>query len=450
MTVLYSIGKNTIWFLIALIPGGICIWALKHAFDHDWLPAIASASIVMALTFYYIWDDVDTPEERGDNVYYLGLLYTLISLIFSLIELFGTRDAGTLAPDKLYLLLENFGIALISTVAGILGRILVLNWSQSTTKTTDLAGMPSLVTSRALLGEANTQISRNDIYPILHELNRAVNALARFHQIVRQYASDTQALMHDHSENLRKDSLQFRKSLEESNQTFINTLQQNTDQFCYELKSSAQVTLKTVGDSFDSIASTSKTHITSVQAIQESQFKELRQMTHKFNDELQITSKESINGIGQNLEIATSQVSNLINTYTKSYDQIIAKLYGMESALEKNLLNLDMLCKKTSTVAESIATLEANLEKTCSSLITLRTVSESTVNMLETLSKLESMTTEQASRNIELHKNLTESTRSMDQEIQRTTNSLSSLASEAKKRLEDLDKSRKWFIFNRK
>ena len=66
-------------------------------------------------------------EERltaGDNLYYLGLLFTLLSLILALIQLFVLNAEGEV-DERAYQLIGNFGIALVSTVAGIVARILL-------------------------------------------------------------------------------------------------------------------------------------------------------------------------------------------------------------------------------------------------------------------------------------------------------------------------------------
>ena len=92
---------------------------------------MVAAGVVLALTIYYVLNDEDAPEEEGDNVYYLGLLFTLISLMFTLVELFGADTYAVRNAEKIRALLENFGIALTSTVVGIAGRVLVQNWQRA-------------------------------------------------------------------------------------------------------------------------------------------------------------------------------------------------------------------------------------------------------------------------------------------------------------------------------
>lgn len=56
------------------------------------------------------------PDRLGDNFYYLGFIFTLASLCAALLEL---RDQPHIEQ-----LLGNFGIALVTTVVGVTGRVL--------------------------------------------------------------------------------------------------------------------------------------------------------------------------------------------------------------------------------------------------------------------------------------------------------------------------------------
>lgn len=60
-------------------------------------------------------------DQAGDNAYYLGLLFTLSSMAYALYVFQGTSGdtAGTLA------IIQNFGIALATTIAGIFLRVLL-------------------------------------------------------------------------------------------------------------------------------------------------------------------------------------------------------------------------------------------------------------------------------------------------------------------------------------
>lgn len=117
--------------LAAFVAGVVCILGMRlvgstlfGAFGATWGPALAAIVVVLGLGLYYHWNlDAGQRGRGGDDLYYLGLLLTLVSLIYTLVASFGL-DAGVVA-DRIEELIGGFGIALVSTVAGILGRILM-------------------------------------------------------------------------------------------------------------------------------------------------------------------------------------------------------------------------------------------------------------------------------------------------------------------------------------
>lgn len=86
--------------------------------------AVAVAAIILLGLYYHRHDRLADRQLVGDNLYYLGLLFTLASLIIALSRLFLFGGEGSV-EGRAYELIGNFGIALIATVAGILGRVLL-------------------------------------------------------------------------------------------------------------------------------------------------------------------------------------------------------------------------------------------------------------------------------------------------------------------------------------
>lgn len=96
------------------------------------MAAVWSILMIVSLGIYYWANSIDDREQEGDNLYYLGLLFTLTALIWTIIHSFdilGSNINQMVFNERVGSLLSNFGIALISTVAGILARI-ILNTSQ--------------------------------------------------------------------------------------------------------------------------------------------------------------------------------------------------------------------------------------------------------------------------------------------------------------------------------
>jgi hypothetical protein len=106
-------------FAIVLIGGFVAIIVLK-----TWMAVPALFVMVGAVATMILYGAIAyrlplvslRPDRLGDNLYYLGFIYTLASLSAALLQL----RSGPGVEE----LLGNFGIALITTVAGVAGRVL--------------------------------------------------------------------------------------------------------------------------------------------------------------------------------------------------------------------------------------------------------------------------------------------------------------------------------------
>ena len=95
----------------------------------DWV-AIILAILMISLYSLFIYFSSSRSslsiDRASDNVYYLGLLYTLASLSYSLIKLGGIVSTSTESKGlSIISLLPDFGLALASTIAGIFCRVLL-------------------------------------------------------------------------------------------------------------------------------------------------------------------------------------------------------------------------------------------------------------------------------------------------------------------------------------
>ncbi len=90
--------------------------------------AVLAIAIIFLIGRHYHKNYKSTEDRQmaGDNLYYLGLLFTLVSLILALLQLF-VLDVDAEVNERANELIGNFGVALISTVAGIFARILFQN-----------------------------------------------------------------------------------------------------------------------------------------------------------------------------------------------------------------------------------------------------------------------------------------------------------------------------------
>jgi hypothetical protein len=105
-------------FLVVFGLGTGLIFSLKNAGVRQLYVTVAPIAVMAVYAVYVI----GTPRYRlrddraGDSLYYLGFLFTMVSLAYSLYE-FGSPGIGTEA------IVTNFGIALATTIVGLMLRV---------------------------------------------------------------------------------------------------------------------------------------------------------------------------------------------------------------------------------------------------------------------------------------------------------------------------------------
>ncbi len=106
-------------FLAFFVGGGVLILLMKSLTASPLLAVLLPIGLMGSYACLLVeWPDMRPKVDfAGDNFYYLGFLYTLISLAISLYQ-FNT-DGATSS------IITNFGLALTSTILGLAGRILL-------------------------------------------------------------------------------------------------------------------------------------------------------------------------------------------------------------------------------------------------------------------------------------------------------------------------------------
>ena len=372
---------NALWFFIALFGGGIAVWWTKSATTNAWIAALVAASVVLALTTYYILNGEDAPEEEGDNVYYLGLLFTLLSLIFTLVELFGADINVVPSAERIGGLLENFGIALTSTVVGIAGRVAVQNW-----QLTGVDGRPefSADTEIPALAPQGTspldleRFNRRLLGRISRDLIQGVNALARFHRIVRSHASDVEDHLREHS-----------KALERENNEFKDRIHRESESFTQYLQTEAANMLASVGASLSAAAQRAEALVEQLQTTQNSYLAEVRETTRVFHDEIRAASGQSLEALRENFDIAAQRSISLTQNVSTAHERIGTAFGSLESGLE-GAKDASMAFGDASRQAtKATAALEAEVNKLHPAFTALHAGAETMKTMLNAMEDLD-------------------------------------------------------------
>lgn len=116
-------------WLAVLVLGSLVITLTNIVSSGGWPPAIVLAVLMLIHGWIAYKNESISPDTKGDGFYYLGLLFTFASLVPALIAFGGAlEDAGNGGTADLINimlpLIGNFGIALVTTIVGLGGRVL--------------------------------------------------------------------------------------------------------------------------------------------------------------------------------------------------------------------------------------------------------------------------------------------------------------------------------------
>lgn len=172
-----------LWFAAG---GGALLALLKWA-TSSWFPSVVlslilpvALSLILIVAYgFVLWDrEVKGPkfEHAGDNLYYVGFLYTLISLAVSLYRFTSEGYAEEIV--------QGFGVALSSTVFGLIGRVFVNQSSGGEPARVEAAARQRLVVAhRELRAEMDYAIAdykrfREDLGELRESVERAKGVTA--------------------------------------------------------------------------------------------------------------------------------------------------------------------------------------------------------------------------------------------------------------------------------
>ena len=126
-----------LWGVLA-VSLGLVVW-LRLSSGHgitgsDWVAVAIAVAAVAGYTIYVWTQRAHLPlglDQAGDNAYYIGLVLTFTSLAVALYKLvtlggFGAAEAApddTSPAERIAQLIPDFGVALASTIAGIVCRL---------------------------------------------------------------------------------------------------------------------------------------------------------------------------------------------------------------------------------------------------------------------------------------------------------------------------------------
>lgn len=162
---------DQIFFVSILILGALVITILKSFAITAFVPVFFSITLIVSYCYVsHSFQRFTLPPERiGDNAYYLGFLFTLISLSNALYHYADSENASKLIAD--------FGVALGSTITGVVART-VFHQLRLDVEQIEL-GVRESLTESALNARAQIENLNQEVMLMVQELNQTVNGIVK-------------------------------------------------------------------------------------------------------------------------------------------------------------------------------------------------------------------------------------------------------------------------------
>jgi hypothetical protein len=189
-----------ILFVAFLLPGFFSIFILKrYGIDPTIVAGIAAGFMVTYGVLAYSLPRVRVrPDRLGDNIYYMGFVFTLASMSAAILDLQGGADISTL--------IGSFGIALFSTIVGIAGRVVLLQMRTEVEDIEELVQRDLLNQASKLRGQLTAAVNDLEVFRlgVRHSLEqRLTEAFAAHEAALEQQLKKLEALTTEVTESIR-------------------------------------------------------------------------------------------------------------------------------------------------------------------------------------------------------------------------------------------------------
>ena len=217
-----------IGFIVAFLCGAFGTVTLKELGIPAFYSILLFLVVVLSYITYCSHSKTDIrPEILGDNIYYLGFLLTLVSLAYTLYKF-------SSASNEIDEIIQNFGIALSSTLIGVIGRVYF-----NQTHEEDAEEAPSTVDQATQDERALREVMLNQAKALASESAQLSASLTQSATQLHSQVVTTAQALEQLVYSVRTSSQSLVQSLEES-QTAYQQFHEKNSQLDQETRASVQ------------------------------------------------------------------------------------------------------------------------------------------------------------------------------------------------------------------
>ena len=389
-------------FAVSTIGGGIIIVMSKMAGIDPFLtmgiPVIVMF-VYLGLSLFLRRLKLHT-EQTGDNLYYMGFLFTLASLGTSLYQF----DSGGSMDD----VVRNFGVAITSTIFGILLRILFTQARRDIQDIEDTTRYQLSNAARALLTEMN--LARREFTEYRRVNNQMINE--GFNEIIKR-TNATSKKMTDALEEASKQmtaafdamAKEALKPIQEASTSFAGTVTDSTKEIATKLGN-----ISTMLDSSATKINNTAKRIDSIQLPSEVIKNDLAPVIEQMGQRAAEMS-EKFEGATQEQVKLFTDMSSKFEEMTDEQMKIIGEL------TEKFMVSRSEQGKVTKDVTDAVSQMVDQMKLSIAQMEQVIEANKQTVQKTEEITKVAETTVAQAEQNKETVQTLTRKADQLDEKV---------------------------------
>ena len=289
-------------FGMAMFAGIIAI-GIGAYIDNRWVTLL----IPLGVMLYYINsvrnDDVSdvSVEQKADSVYYMGFIFTLVAMTASLVALANSGDDLEFRP-----VVTNFGLALSTTILGLIIRII---WLQLSAQSLDDA--ESILKERIIKRTQELQEQTERIVATMTALSSQMSSVAEPLQTNFEHLAKSFDISKKINENLEE----LNTSAEMISETFqsfssrLETMNPSVERLNSNVNSAVQIPL-TVNEDLQKIGTSSKNLKTDFESLSSSATN-IEPKMEELNNKIAL-SIEYVNSAVSSLESSVNSTSKIL------------------------------------------------------------------------------------------------------------------------------------------
>ena len=358
-------------FGISMIVGIVAI-GIGAYIDNFWV----TLSVPLGVMLYYINtvrnDNVSdvSVEQKADSVYYMGFIFTLVAMTASLVALANSGDDLEFRP-----VVTNFGLALSTTILGLIVRII---WLQLSAQSLDDA--ESILKERIIRRTQELQEQTERIVASMTALSSQMASVAEPLQTNFEHLAKSFDISKKINENLEELNTSA-EIISETFQSFANkleTMNPSIERLNSNVHSAVQIPL-TVNEDLQKIGTSSQNLKSDFESLSSSAVN-IEPKIEDLNNKIAL-SIEYVNSAVSSLEtsvVSTTQIlennkDSMANTLNQSQQMLIdaqqALISNAKELAESNRQAQQELLQSAQAIAEGNKEIQDSLKETAKEII---------------------------------------------------------------------------------